>query len=336
MLNEQESKKDVMNHLTGSEDIKSKVNEDLNTDKTSMDELKASMGVKKEAISVHSMPGKFVEASQKKSVGGASSGLSGGSSKKVLLIAIGLILFIIIVIAGVLWFANKNIQSPNNQPVAVINENTNDNTNDDINQNDNTNDNQNQVENINDNTNDNVNQNDNTNDNQPQNINDNTNDNPDNLVIFDADNDGLSYEEELVFSTNPNLEDTDKDGYKDGQEIINLFNPLLPSKDLLTSGLVIRFNNSIYNYLLLRPKVWLAKAEGGNLAEILILPNTETGESFSISSISNTSGLSLTEALVQNEDILGSAANFDSTFAMMLNSFKWSVVDNNPSEEDES
>ena len=201
---------------------------------------------------------------------------------------------------------------------------------------------------------------------------------PDNLVIFDADNDGLSYEEELVFSTNPNLEDTDKDGYKDGQEIINLFNPLLPSKDLLTSGLVIRFNNSIYNYLLLRPKVWLAKAEGGNLAEILILPNTETGESFSISSISNTSGLSLTEALVQNEDILGSAANFenysldgkealrskdgrkvislngeyivviaydtgslgsanfDSTFAMMLNSFKWSVVDNNPSEEDES
>ena len=67
--------------------------------------------------------------------------------------------------------------------------------------------------------------------------------------FYKGNGDG-SFNDQLVYKTGRGpiclvAGDFNKDGYKDGQEIINLFNPLLPSKDLLTSGLVIRFNNSI-------------------------------------------------------------------------------------------
>lgn len=42
----------------------------------------------------------------------------------------------------------------------------------------------------------------------------------------DEDQDGLNYEEEVLFGTLPAIDDTDHDGYLDGEEVRNGFNPL--------------------------------------------------------------------------------------------------------------
>jgi hypothetical protein len=46
----------------------------------------------------------------------------------------------------------------------------------------------------------------------------------------DEDQDGLNYEEEILFGTDPAIDDTDHDGYLDGEEVRNGFNPLGPGK----------------------------------------------------------------------------------------------------------
>jgi len=48
----------------------------------------------------------------------------------------------------------------------------------------------------------------------------------DNLAINDSDNDGLSDKEEEFYGTDKNNPDTDGDGYKDGDEVKNGYNPL--------------------------------------------------------------------------------------------------------------
>lgn len=44
-------------------------------------------------------------------------------------------------------------------------------------------------------------------------------------ALEDSDKDGLINSEEYKFKTNPKDSDTDKDGYSDGQEVVNGFNP---------------------------------------------------------------------------------------------------------------
>jgi flagellar basal body-associated protein FliL len=361
MLNEQESKKEVLSHFPGPEDTKPKASGSLDGE-TTMEELKAEIGTKKETIQVHPMPGKFVAAAQQ---GGASkAGAKTGNAKKLILIAIVLILVIVAGIAGVLFFVSRNAQVPDAEQTIIENENTNEdtNTNTDTDQNENINENTNedtntntdtdQNENINENTNENINTNENTNENIVE-------------TDLDSDNDGLSIEEELVFGTNPNLEDTDKDGYKDGQEITSLYNPLIPSLDLASSGLVKRFISPNQDYSFLRPTSWVAKTAGSNPNNIIVLPDSEIGESFAIASSENIDNWSLTEALNNMSQQLGSSANyqnyslagqsafrsrngkrilsikdaniliisyevnnlgatnFDNIFEMMLNSFEW-------------
>ena len=257
----------------------------LNEAKTNPDTYnnKTGLGTKREEIIVHPMPSKFVMAANQKSKM-ASSKTGGGNAKKLILVAIALVLLIIIVIAAVLFFTNKNAQTPEPQQEAIINENTNE-----VMVEDNTNQ---VVEIINENTNENI------------------NDIVDVPKVADADNDGLSYEEELVFGTNPDLEDTDRDGYKDGQEITSLYDPLSPNKGLAESGLVTKFTNGSYKYTFLRPSAWLVNFEFDTPSNIVILPNSETGETFSIKVTNNTNNLSLAEALNAMSGVLGSAINY--------------------------
>jgi len=277
----------------------------LNEAKTNPDTYnnKTGLGTKREEIIVHPMPSKFVMAANQKSKM-ASSKTGGGNAKKLILVAIALVLLIIIVIAAVLFFTNKNAQTPEPQQEAIINENTNE-----VMVEDNTNQ---VVEIINENTNE-VMVEDNTNQ-VVEIINENTNENINDIVdvpkVADADNDGLSYEEELVFGTNPDLEDTDRDGYKDGQEITSLYDPLSPNKGLAESGLVTKFTNGSYKYTFLRPSAWLVNFEFDTPSNIVILPNSETGETFSIKVTNNTNNLSLAEALNAMSGVLGSAINY--------------------------
>ncbi len=110
---------------------------------------------------------------------------------------------------------------------------------------------------------------------------------------FDQDSDDLSVEEELIFGTNNNDEDTDNDGYKDGVEVMNLYNPLLSNQALVHSSLITQFSNQTVKYLLLKPKNWLSQAIEGNDLEIMFTPDSGTGDFMSISA----------EAVVANQTL---------------------------------
>jgi len=237
-------------------------------------------------VDVHAMPKKFLPQGPKS---------SGGSWGKIVLTIIGVLVVVGAVAAGVYWYINRP-QTPapqnNNQP-PVVNQNTNVNINQPANNNAN-------VDN-NDNQNTNVNANVNTNLNINTNVNTNTSSPDDNI---DADNDSLTYNEEATFGTNPNNDDTDRDGYKDGAEIKNLYSPLLSNQTLIDSGLVTNFMNDMFGYSVYRPTAWLAQALGEDLGTVTILPDSESGEFFTIIARANTKKLTLSQARNEVSDIL--------------------------------
>ncbi len=73
----------------------------------------------------------------------------------------------------------------------------------------------------------------------------------------DGDSDELTDDEEVIFSTNMDVWDSDGDGYYDGQEVINLYNPngLAPVK-LIDSGLVAEYINPVWKYRVYYPVAW--------------------------------------------------------------------------------
>jgi hypothetical protein len=73
----------------------------------------------------------------------------------------------------------------------------------------------------------------------------------------DGDSDELTDEEEIVFSTNLDVWDSDGDGYYDGQEVINLYNPngFSPVK-IIDSGLVAEYTNPAWKFRLYYPQSW--------------------------------------------------------------------------------
>jgi len=160
-----------------------------------------------------------------------------------------------------------------------------------------------------------------------------------------------------------NNPDTDADGISDGQEILNLTNPLEGEFQLATSGLINVYTNTTYAYSFFYPSSWLARAipETGN-QEVLVITNT--GEFFSITVENNPERLSPAEWYLRQspnieEDLLYSVvineqtavwnperstvyitkddrvyilsynigtereANFKTTFRMMINSFRF-------------
>ncbi len=73
----------------------------------------------------------------------------------------------------------------------------------------------------------------------------------------DSDADELTDEEEAIFATNLDVWDSDGDGYYDGQEVINLYNPngFSPVK-LIDSGTVAEYTNPTWKYRLYYPIGW--------------------------------------------------------------------------------
>lgn len=73
----------------------------------------------------------------------------------------------------------------------------------------------------------------------------------------DADADGLSDREEVVFQTDPTRPDTDGDGFLDGNEVFNLYNPTAPPPvTLLESGIVKLYRNASFGYGIYYPTLW--------------------------------------------------------------------------------
>lgn len=93
----------------------------------------------------------------------------------------------------------------------------------------------------------------------------------------DGDSDALSDQEEILFSTDPAVPDSDADKYIDGHEVFNLYNPAgkEPMK-LADSGLVREFTNQVFGYRLLYPSSWQMGAVQNDGAQLLF--NSSGGE----------------------------------------------------------
>lgn len=94
---------------------------------------------------------------------------------------------------------------------------------------------------------------------------------------LDTDQDGLTDVEEALYITDPKKSDTDGDGYLDGQEVQNLYNPsgTAPVR-LADSALVKTYTNATFGYTLLYPASWTVRAlDEKNPREVLFTAPTE-------------------------------------------------------------
>lgn len=93
----------------------------------------------------------------------------------------------------------------------------------------------------------------------------------------DLDSDGLTDLEEEIFGTDSGNSDTDGDGYYDGLEVNNLYNPrgFAPVK-LIDSGLVAEYVNPIWQYRLYYPTSWQIGEVDSEYRQVLF--STATGD----------------------------------------------------------
>ncbi|HOZ55924.1 MAG: hypothetical protein BWY51_00494 [Parcubacteria group bacterium ADurb.Bin316] len=82
----------------------------------------------------------------------------------------------------------------------------------------------------------------------------------------DADNDGLSDRMELNFHTNLLNPDTDGDGYKDGEEIDNGYNPLSQEKEKLKKRIEINTTKQELSYWLGTVRMDIFKISSGKIS----------------------------------------------------------------------
>jgi len=97
----------------------------------------------------------------------------------------------------------------------------------------------------------------------------------------DLDKDDLTDMAEEVFGTDPAVPDTDGDGYGDGHEVYNLYNPngKEPIK-LADSGAVLEFSNPVFGYKLYYPASWAMGNVDNQYRDVLF--STLTGENIEV------------------------------------------------------
>lgn len=79
----------------------------------------------------------------------------------------------------------------------------------------------------------------------------------------DNDNDGLTDTEEILLGTSSTTPDTDSDGYFDGAELINLYNPA-GGGELTANSYISLYENKTFAYELFYPSVWQTSVNGGD------------------------------------------------------------------------
>jgi hypothetical protein len=110
----------------------------------------------------------------------------------------------------------------------------------------------------------------------------------------DIDQDGLTGSEELLYTTDAEKADTDGDGYSDGLELVNLYNPtgFAPQKIEETS-LVKVYSNQTFGYSIFYPTTWLPRALDESNREIMF--TSLTGEFIQVIVEDNPNKLALLE-----------------------------------------
>ncbi len=105
----------------------------------------------------------------------------------------------------------------------------------------------------------------------------------------DIDVDALTDLEEELFNTDSGIWDTDKDGYYDGQEVFNLYNPtgFAPVR-LVDSGLVREYVNPVWQYRDYYPISWVEGEVDSNSEHVLF--SSITGDFIEIRAIRKETG----------------------------------------------
>ncbi|OGY46038.1 MAG: hypothetical protein A2731_02185 [Candidatus Buchananbacteria bacterium RIFCSPHIGHO2_01_FULL_39_8] len=225
------------------------------------------------AEQTHVMPPRFYIVPKRKRTG------------LIVIIVIGILLIATLSVAGYFLIENFSKNQPGpaniniNQP--VTNESVNQNFEPPVNENVNTNLNQNLNVNTNVSTTTDVNANVNVNTNENINTNTSTSTPTEPLKSSaDIDGDNLTTAEEALFGTNPEVNDSDSDGYMDGSELISGYDPTRPAVTLADSGLIRTYNSSEYS--IIYPSVWqvrelgeeiIFQAQSGEFVEVLMILN---------------------------------------------------------------
>lgn len=79
----------------------------------------------------------------------------------------------------------------------------------------------------------------------------------------DSDNDGLTDAEEIILGISTSTPDTDGDGYLDGAEPLNLYDPAGSGK-LAANPRIALYDNKTFNYTVLYPGAWPVTVNGGD------------------------------------------------------------------------
>jgi hypothetical protein len=86
----------------------------------------------------------------------------------------------------------------------------------------------------------------------------------------DSDRDGLTDIEEYLLGSSPNSQDTDSDGYQDGLEVLNLYDPTSRGRIVDSLGVEALVNEE-YNFLLFKSSLWTVEKVSGNDSLIISL-----------------------------------------------------------------
>jgi hypothetical protein len=87
----------------------------------------------------------------------------------------------------------------------------------------------------------------------------------------DTDNDALTDAEEAILGTDPQVADTDADGYSDGVEVANLYNPTgIAPQRLRDAGLASPYVHPIEGWSILIPRRWVIAATDQTQRELRI------------------------------------------------------------------
>ncbi|MBI4250431.1 hypothetical protein HY622_02475 [Candidatus Uhrbacteria bacterium] len=101
------------------------------------------------------------------------------------------------------------------------------------------------------------------------------------IPAIDSDKDGLTDTEERLYNTNSQIQDTDGDGFTDGEEVEHLFDPLRPDGARLEiSGRVTPYTNPTFSYSLYYPSSWSSRAVNESDKEVVI--SSALGEFISV------------------------------------------------------
>lgn len=131
---------------------------------------------------------------------------------------------------------------------------------------------------------------------------------PASIPSEDTDSDGLTNAEEQVLTTLPNNPDTDNDGFLDGHEAINLYNPAgFQPERLVDAGLVHEYKDVPQKLSFFYPAPWSIASADDSGKDITV--TSLTGETFTLSVIPNEKRQTLDSWYQEQNATVGAGTN---------------------------